>query len=131
MASNTVLPETVTVPSSVVLEALALLDAYADVCAEFRDDENQDVFYLIEQPITTAFEKALTPDGDGNTPLWWEGMRSRSAGFAEEIRAQIDASDTLRLAKLERVVHELGEKIIGCYWDGEHWVMPSRKQSAA
>jgi len=84
-------PETVTIPGTIALEALALLNAYADVLADFRLDGEPDPFFQIEDPVWRTLIQALGHDleDDLNGPLP-DAMHELSRRLEHEIREQFD-----------------------------------------
>jgi hypothetical protein len=57
-------PENVTIPGEVALEALALLNAFANLLAGFRLELDAEPFYVIEQPVWQSLMTALGHDLD-------------------------------------------------------------------
>jgi len=119
-------PETVTIPGEAVLEALALLEAFASICADFVDgpgDEAIDDFYRLMTLANNALGDALGDDHQ-DSPPWYQAMRSRSNELQKELRQLLRGNDALRIKALEDALLALGEDVIGVMWkdDMRKWV---------
>lgn len=86
------LPETVTIPGAVALEALALLNAYADVLAEFRVDGEADPFYGIQNSVRKPLMDAIRYDveKDLDQHPFYVAAYERSGELRKEIVAGFD-----------------------------------------
>lgn len=84
-------PETVTIPGEIALEAVALLNAYAELMADFRLDGEPDPFFTIEDPVWRSLRVALgeNADDDLDIPLW-DAMNERSHELQEAIQSHLD-----------------------------------------
>jgi hypothetical protein len=102
-------PETVTIPGKVALEILALLDAYAEIAAEFRLDGEPDPFFTIEDPIWKVLRAALGEDPglDLDTPLW-DTMKEWSESLQEQIREHLDGP-ALGAIAMNRMARDIAE----------------------
>jgi hypothetical protein len=120
-------PETVTIPGEAAIEALALLDAFAVVCDEFREDDAIDDFFNLQTGAHEPLARALPdPSGGMDEPPWYDAMSERSHEIQRELRQMLRGNDTLRLAALEVAVQKLGQEVIGVFWDDEkrRWLTP-------
>jgi hypothetical protein len=86
-------PETVTIPGETAFEALALLDAYAEVAGGFRLDGEPDPFFQLENAIWKALMLVLGhPDWETDLdrgPVW-DAMKERSNDLEAQIRSNFD-----------------------------------------
>jgi len=102
-------PESVTIPGVIALEALALLNAYADLMADFRVDGQADPFFTIEDPVWRSLMAALGQDmeEDLTTPLC-VAMDERSSRLAEDIRSRFDGP-ALGAIAMTKMAHDISE----------------------
>jgi hypothetical protein len=102
-------PETVTIPGKVALEILALLDAYAELCAGFRLDGEPDPFFTIEDPIWQVLRVALgeDPKSDLDSPLW-DAMKEWSSSLQQQIRERFDGP-TLGAIAMTKMAGDIAE----------------------
>jgi hypothetical protein len=103
-------PASVTIPGEIALEALALLDAYAEVMGGFALDGEPDPFFNIEEPVFESLRVALgePPRGDLDGPQW-EAMKVRSSQLAREIRSHFNgpALGAIVVMKMANDIDEL------------------------
>ena len=115
MAATFSPPETVTIHGVTALEILSLLDAYAELCADFRLDGEPDPFFTIEDPIWRALFTALgeDPSRDLNDSLLWETMKAGSAPLQDEIRSRFDgpALGAIATSKMARDIDEVKARL--------------------
>jgi hypothetical protein len=122
-------PETVTIPGETALEVLALLEGFAEVCADLRDMSEDDAFddlYKL-QAGSDALRKALPDPSNGmDTPPWRDSVWERGHEIAKELRELLRGNDTLRLAEIEEAVRSLGQEVVGVFWDQDKrkWLTP-------
>jgi hypothetical protein len=111
MAADTAtvtLPETVTIPTSMAINVIALLDAYADVCGDLTAEADADAFYRVNNEATSA----LYPD-DGEIDrevvanAIFEASYNPKKIYEESIRELIDSNDAFKIATLRRDVDML------------------------
>ncbi len=100
-------PESVTIPGEIALEALALLDAYANLMADFRVDGDPDTFYRLEEPIWSSFLEALghKRGDDLNGPLI-DAMDVRSEELKNAVRSLLDGQALGAIAMI-RAAHDI------------------------
>ena len=107
-------PETVTIPGKVALEILALLDAYAELCADFRLDGEPDPFFTIEDPIWQVLRAALgeDPKADLDTPLW-DAMKDWSSSLQQQIREHFGGPTlgAIAMTKMARDIDEVKARL--------------------
>jgi hypothetical protein len=102
-------PASVTIPGAVALEILALLNAYADVAADFRLDGEPDPFFTIEDPIWRVLMVELGHDmkDDLEGPLL-DAMHNLSSGLEEAIRSRFDGP-ALGAIAATKMAHDIAE----------------------
>jgi hypothetical protein len=102
-------PETVTIPGEVALEAVALLDAYANVLAAFRLDLEPEPFYAIEHPAWMTLLEALghEPGADLKGPLL-EAVYARSGELRTAIGSHFDGP-ALGAIATTKMAHDISE----------------------
>jgi hypothetical protein len=102
-------PETVTIPGEIAFEALALLDAFADLMADFRLDGAADPFFRIEDSVWTSLAETLgyKHGNDFPTPLW-EAMNGRSIELADEFRDHFDGP-ALGAIAAAKMAHDIAD----------------------
>jgi hypothetical protein len=131
MTSTFSTPETVTIPGAVAVEALALLEAFANVCGEFRDDHDTDElpFHRLTGPVVDALDKAFPDPSNGmGSPPSFDAMLARAHELEPEIRKLMgESTNAFRIASLERSLLALGQEVIGVMrTDRGKWVTPEK-----
>ena len=107
-------PESVTIPGEVALEALSLLDAFANLLAGFRLDQECDPFYRIENTAWLALIEALGheqgADLFGPVP---DAMYARSGELQQTIRSQLDwpALSAIATSKMARELSDMKARL--------------------
>jgi hypothetical protein len=102
-------PETVTIPGEIALEALALLDAFAGLMADFRLDGESDPFYRIEDSVWKSLAETLGYKDGNDFPIsLWEAMKGRSEGLADQIRSHFDGP-ALGAIAATKMAHDISE----------------------
>ena len=85
-------PAAVTIPGDIALDAIALLDAYAEILSEFRLDGEVDPFYNLNDKTFRSLTDVLGYDTetDLDSHPWWDTMKTRSTAFETAIRGNLD-----------------------------------------
>ena len=103
-------PATVTIPGTVALEALALIDAYANVLATFRLDREPEPFYGIENDVWLALLEALGhprgADLDGPIP---EAFYIRSWDLQDAIGKHLSNGPALGAMAATRMARDISD----------------------
>ncbi len=102
-------PESVTIPGEIALEALALLDAYAEAAAEFRLDGEPEPFFVIEETVFNSLTDALgRKRGDDLAGPLWDAMKERSSVLEDQIRSNFDGP-ALGAIAATKMAHDIVE----------------------
>jgi len=102
-------PESVTISGEIALEALSVLDAYAEMLAEFRLDGEPDPFFNINDQVWTSLAGMLGYNGHDYFPApLWDAMKSRSDTLQDQIRSHLDGPALGALAAT-KMAHDLTE----------------------
>ena len=83
-------PETVTIPGEIALEALALLNAHAELMADFRLDGEPDPFFKLNDTVWIELSRVLGYDGGDFPGPLWHAMKDRSVELERQIRSHLD-----------------------------------------
>jgi hypothetical protein len=103
-------PASVTIPGGIALELVALLDAYADIGADFRLDGESDPFYCVQNRAWRTLVDALGYDSEEDLDAhpWWNAMRARSLALEEAIRSHLDGP-ALGAIAVTKMGHDIAE----------------------
>lgn len=137
-ATELVVPDSVTVPGSAIVEVLALLEAYEAVCADLVPDRIDGLERLENlDRESTALRGALIEgrwEDDAAYDFAYEVTQKRTKALKKAIRRVIGRPDMFLLAKVSRQVTSLAENVVGVPWDddAQRWVYaPPKKGNRA
>jgi hypothetical protein len=103
------LPETVTIPTSMAIKVIALLDAYADVCGDFTAEADADPFYKVNNEATSALfpDVPNDPRDERIANAIFEATIDPRKIYEEAIRSLVNSNDAFKIAVLKRDVDML------------------------